>query len=328
MQSLKPLNPRKVDEEAEAEYLKLIPRNWGGFVTLTNASLGVAPYFQIAIRNRMNRELAVNVVVTGEAGISKSYTTWSICRAFSERFAVSDIVSKYSEYMASVLQPRRKGVPIGFDEPQYAASNRDWYNQLNKALVKTITSQRFRLRPVFIPIINMNLLDKVLRSYLIQYHIHVTDRGKGVVYQLEASQFEEKLYRSRLCRIQYGLFDGECGRKSCLTCRDMETCPTFRAAYERKKATWQSERDESQLEAAKKSDTREELTLGKMVACVFENVDRTRVNGKITSAGICAVLREKLGASIGDRKAYEVRGQLFYEHPELAPKIKDKQAEA
>lgn len=304
--------------------LTLHPNNWNGWVTLTNSDLGVAPYFQMTIRSRMNRELAVNVVITGEAGISKSYTAWSMCRAFSRRFTVEDIVSKYSEYMASILKPRKKGIPIGFDEPQYAASNRDWYNQLNKALVKTITSQRFRLRPVFIPIINMNLLDKVLRSYLIQFHVHVTGRGEGIVYSLEASQFEEKLYRTRLCRIRYGLFDGECGHKSCIICKKAEECDTFRAIYERKKATWQSERDETQLETAQNQDAKEELTDGKIVAALYANLDKLYVNGKINNAAIRALIKREFKATIGDRKAYLLKGQLFYEHPEVSPTIEEK----
>lgn len=304
--------------------LELHPNNWNGYVTLTNSELGVAPYFQMSIRSRMNRELAVNVVVTGEAGISKSYTAWGMCRAFSRRFSVDDIVSKYSEYMASIMASNRKGVPIGFDEPQYAASNRDWYNQLNKALVKTITSQRFRLRPVFIPIINLNLLDKVLRSYLIQFHVHVLNRGSGVVYALEASQFEEKLYRTRLCRIRYGLFDFKCGVKSCLTCKQSEVCDKFRAAYERKKATWQNERDEGQKEAAESNEAKETLSDQKMAECLYDNLSLIYVKDKINTAAIRHVIRTKLKATIGDKKAYTIKGILLYDHPELAPKIIDK----
>jgi len=306
--------------------MSLKPINIGTWEALVSEDLGYAPYFTNDLKYRIHRELAVNVVVTGEAGIGKSYTAWSMCRVLSRKFWVDDIVSSYAEYMEALLKKKREGVPIGFDEPQYALDKRDWYNQVNKALIKTITSQRFRLRPVFIPIINLSMLDKVLRSYLIQYHVIINQRGEGNAYRLSPSQIEDKLYRYRLCKIEYGLFDQECGIKSCLTCDDLQTCYSFRARYKRKKATWQTGRDEIQLEEAKARETASAITEDMILKCVIENVDecRNKKNNSIDPSRIVALVRNKLKVKIGRMKSYEIRGQVYYDRPDLAPQIEDK----
>lgn len=308
----------------------LTPLNYGGYVAHYSADLGVAPYFQTLISKRLHDQLAINCVVTGEAGISKSYTAWAICRVFSKgKFTTDQIVSSYAEYMRELLAPRSVGVPIGFDEPQYAIDKRDWYNQVNKSLVKTVTSQRFRLRPVFIPIINLNLLDKVLRSYLIQYHIHIYKRGEGAVYQLEPSQFEDKLYRSRICRIQYGLFDRECGIDSCLTCKSLDTCEEFRAKYERKKAGWMEERDTGELAQAEKKELEQELTTEVLLKHLYDNLDKIRRKTgvkRLDTDLMRGLLKEKTGIVYGRDKVLNLRGLLLYDHPELLPEVVEKGA--
>jgi hypothetical protein len=276
------------------------------------------PRFQNEIRNRINNQLSVVGVVTGEAGISKSYTTITICRVLSKKFSINDVVSTYAEYMRVLLKENKQGVPIMFDEPQYAMDKRDWYNQVNKALIKTITSQRFRLRPLFIPIINMNLLDKVLRSYLVQYHIIIRSRGEGDVYVISQSHFDEKVYHTKICSIEYGLFEpeGNCKDNSCLRCNKLEACISFRSSYERKKASWMKERDEAQLEEAEAK----ELIVGEeeILNILYENKNLLSKSNRIIDAGqIIGVLRDKLKLRIGRTRAFELKGLLTYRHPEL-----------
>jgi hypothetical protein len=145
------------------------------------------------------------------------------------------------------------GVPIVFDKPSYAMSKRDWYKELNKALVQTIESFRFKVHPLFIPIINKSLLDKTVRSYLLQFQIYVHDRGKATVYRLNPSQFDDKTYQYFFCNLEYPLFDRHlCNRETCLDCSKVEEeCQIFRARYERKKASIQDDRYAQQYEESR-----------------------------------------------------------------------------
>ena len=138
----------------------------------------------------------------------------------------------------------KMGKAIVFDEPSYAMGKRDWFKDLQKVLVHTLESQRFLVHPLFIPIINMSLLDKTIRNYLIQFQIHVVGRGHAYVYRLKPSQATDKVYRKFMCELFYHQFDSQlCKKDSCLGCKKMgdlenpspDDCQIFRAQYERKK---------------------------------------------------------------------------------------------
>jgi len=221
---------------------------------LVNQDAGYFPYFQLILRTRIKKKKAVNIVITGEAGEGKSYQASTLCRLLDPKFTVNEIVYTYAEYM-KLLRGLPMGRPIMFDEPSYAMGKRDWYKQINKVLVQTIESQRFKVHPLFIPIINKSLLDKTVRDHLIQFQVIVKDRGKADVFRVQASQFEEKVYYHFLCELRYPLLD-KCpffkeNRDSCLGCRKLKVCSTFRAQYERKKATIQDRRyEQAEVEAA------------------------------------------------------------------------------
>ena len=191
MSAFPSINNMNIEERIE----KLKPYKLGNHEFYINSSLGYYPYFSIELRQRVKKHMAVNCVVTGEGGVSKSYTTSDICRTLSPKnFGVDDIVFKYPEFLRSVITSKR-GTPIEFDEPSYAMSKKDWYKDIVKALVKTIESFRFKGKPLFIPIINKALLEKDIRTYLLQYQVAMKDRGRGTAYHLFASQFKEgKVY--------------------------------------------------------------------------------------------------------------------------------------
>ena len=237
------------------------PQNYWGRGFYVDSSLGVYPRFSMAIRKRVKQKRATNVTVTGEGGIGKTYMAIELARLLSRRFTIDQVVFGYYDFLKAVLRTRM-GVPIVFDEPSYAMSKRDWYKQINQALVKTIESFRFKVHPLFIPIINKSLLDKTVRSYLLQYHIHLRDRGMGNVYSLSPSQFEDKTYQIFFCKLRFPMFDRHlCNKDSCLGCEYLfnqeEPCQIFRAQYERKKDETQEERYEQDLvEAKRKQGTR------------------------------------------------------------------------
>ena len=269
----------------------------------------------------MNKKKAVNVAVTGEAGEGKSYIAWTLARLLEPKFKVDHIVYFFSTYM-KVVRNLPLGWPIMFDEPSYALSKRDWYKQVNKVLVQTIESQRFKVHPVFIPVINKSLLDKTVRTYLLQFQVIVKDRGLADVYRLQASQFEEKLYRHWLCELRIPLL-GACPeihrttiRSSCLGCRYLKDCSTFRAEYERKKATVQEERylqAERDAEYMESKDLTDEQIEGKLYEVVNDFLNS---EGDIDVDLMRIVAREKLNLHIGHNKAYAMKKAIKYHHPD------------
>lgn len=287
-----------------------------------NKSLGYFPYFQLILRTRIKKRKAVNVVVTGEAGEGKSYEAWTLCLLIDPKFTVNQIVYTYANYM-KLLRNLPMGRAIMFDEPSYAMGKRDWYKQINKVLVQTIESQRFKVHPLFIPIINKSLLDKTIRDHLIQFQVIVKDRGKADVFRIQASQFEEKVYHHFLCELRYPLI-GKCPTKyyegknktSCLGCRKLKKCPTFRAAYERKKAAIQNRRyEQAEVEASKLES--KEFTNSQLAKLAYsqkkEIVDE---HGRINVKKMRIILSRKLNLHISVGRGYDIKALIMFDYPD------------
>lgn len=300
---------------------KLKLMNFRGWETLVNKEISVGPYFSALMRKRVHKKQATNIVITGEPGEGKSYQACDLARVLqgltksgNDRFKMKQVVFTYSQYLTLIID-LPMGDPIVFDEPSYAMGKRDWYKELNKALVMTIESQRFKVHPLFIPIINKALLDKTIRSYLIQYQVELKRRGYGIVYRIQPSQSSEKIYRHFMCRLRYQMFDQEyCQRDSCLDCERLLECELFRARYERKKADIQNRRYE---EARDKADTREseQLTDLQVENILYTARDKFTDEDKIDVTLLRIVARDEFGIHIHKNRAYVVAKSMKYHHP-------------
>ncbi len=295
--------------------------NVGGYRYQYDETKGVAPYFVTQITNRMQDQKSCNIVLTGEGGVGKSYMAVALARIVSnsdfvrQRFTVDDVVYTYSQYLKALME-RPKHVPVVFDEPSYALSKREWYKEIQQALVKTLESQRFMLKPLFIPIINIELIDKTVRDYLLQYHVILQERGRGMVYRLSPSHVESKMYRLFVCEVEYGLLDNElCSKRSCLSCRDLEDCQVFRAQYERKKRAMQMERYTADLDEVQRKES-QQITLQQLIEKAYPI--RTQFTGSSRRIDVNALriaLREQYEIQIGHNKSYELRAALLRRYP-------------
>jgi hypothetical protein len=313
----------------------LKPMKIGNHEFMINPTLGYYPYFTVELLKRIKQKKANNVCTTGEAGSGKSYNASDICRNLSRRFDVSDIVFRYPEFLRCVMTSKRN-IPIEFDEPSYAMSKKDWYKELNKALVKTIESFRFKGKPLFIPIINKALLESDIRKYLLQFHVYVMDRGFARAYRLYADQFSSKVFKYEICELHYGLYDFNlCDKDSCLTCKKLNPskksvrCLIFRARYERKKIGTQEERYKVALEEAEDMEY-SRLSLDEIQSKAllffdkFYNPDKDDIDAEL----MAIVLKREKIARLGHNKLQRLKKQIQYDHPELfnADKISNRKA--
>ena len=291
--------------------------NCHGREFLLQKDIGIVPFFTLELRRRINSKLACNVLVVGEARIGKSYMAMQIARNLNKRFTVNQVVYEYSDYQREIARRRVFGMPIVFDEPSYAMGKHEWYRQINQALVKTMESQGFKVRPVIIPVININLLDKTIRNYLIQFQVQVWDRGKARVYRLSPSQREDKTYYTHIGNLDYGLMDRElCSKESCLGCSKLHhECNIFRANYERKKETIQESRYEQDKYQASVIES-SKMTLEQIEKKALELKNLFTEDERINPRKLRVALREN-GITIGYNKSYEIKAILETHHPEL-----------
>lgn len=305
--------------------------NYNGFQFLQSTDISVAPYFMNALSHRIHRKMATNVVFTGEPGIGKSYMAITAARILEgktadgkDRFSVDQVVFTFSEFMDLVLR-LKSGKIIVFDEPSYAIGKREWYKELNQALTKTIESFRFKVHPLFIPVVNKSLLDKTVRDHLIQYQVNIYDRGKGTVYRLKPSQFMDKTYHQFFCEVYYHMMDlAECkatngteARETCLGCKCIMECQVFRAQYERKKAEIQDSRYESTKEQAERVESKI-LGISELEAYAIELKPQWLIDDKINVQRLRIALRDAHSIQISLNKAYQLKASLTAHHKEFA----------
>jgi hypothetical protein len=294
--------------------------NLHGYRVYEDASKGHAPYFQNLLTHRVNKKLSCNVAVCGEGGIGKSYLATDICRIHEgiddkgeDRFKVSQVVYFFGDYMEAMLD-LPLGKPLCFDEPSYAMGKREWFKEVNKLLVSTMESGRFKVHPIFIPIINLSLLDRTVRKYLIQFQINVIDRGVGVCYRIKPSLFTDKVYFEYLCALRYGLLDSDlCSKDSCLGCGKLMNCNIFRAQYERKKASIQDDRYEQAKSEARKKES-SHLTEPQIENLCMNVKDQWLQDGKINVNRLVIAMQDTYDITLSTTRAYRLKALIEAHH--------------
>jgi len=315
----------------EIKVLGLDPKyewyNYNGWLMPVSAEYGVSPFFLMQLEIELNKKMPANIVITGRQGVGKSYQSIDIARILDPKFSINQVVFTFQEYFELTKTLPMKRV-IVFDEPSYAMSHREWYKELNKVLVKTMESQRFKVHPVLIPVINKALLDRTIRRHLIHYQITVVDRGFAIVYRIEPSQFVDRVYHYKLGELHYALADWHlCDRESCLGCKKlwkqengMFVCNLFRAQYERKKQSIQEERYEEAAEEAKRMEEKgrklSDEQIEKMILSIKNEIlpHRTR-EGYVDRTMMAIKLEEHYGIKLSEWKMRLIERRLRLKYP-------------
>lgn len=280
----------------KAEGNELGWRNVHGRAAPFSANLGIGQYFSSQITTRINKQKPCNVVFTGEAGISKTYTAIGFARFLQPSFSIEQVAFTYTEFMQLMIT-LPQGAIIVMDEPEYVAGHREWYKEQNQALVSTMRSGRFKVHPVFVPIINKRLLDKVIRENLLQYLVVMEDRGEGTVYLMSPSHFTDETYTKYLCQIRIEMLDvSMCEKTWCFDCKSFKdkSCQLLRAQYEHKRQTIQDQRYKQDLDSSQKEEGRK-LPFEEWLRTAYEHYDELWYGSdggkrKISTERICLLL--------------------------------------
>ena len=167
------------------------------------------------------------------------------------------------------------------------------------------------MHPLFIPIVNLALLDKTIRAYLISHVAHVIGRGHSLVYRVRPSQRREKVYWYQIGELYYRMFDNEqCDKDTCLGCKKIEECKIFRAQYERQKRGIQMERYEQGRDQAiqKESLDLTERQVEDVIEPVMDSLLTDK--GTLDVAKMRIYLRDEHGIQISSWKAYTIKRNL------------------
>jgi len=281
-----------------------------GRIVPYNAALGVTLKWFNHIRGRIKKKLSTKIIIVGEAGISKTYTAMSIAQFFDPRFSISEVIFGHRDYMELTLK-LRAGRWVVLDEPSYVLGKREWYKELNKILVQTIESDRYRVHPLLVPIISKDLLDKTLREHLIQFMIIMWDLGHGVIYRLRRDHFNDKVLYNRVCGLtvltpKRNLLT-QCNRTTCLGCPDLPSCNKFLwPKYERKRNEIQQERYKRGILDIETKEKRRLTFRDKIRKCKANRKDLIDEDGRYDVTRIMLFLRISQAAGYRLKKALEL----------------------
>lgn len=151
------------------------------------------PFIQ-SLRNRLQRDLDIVLVVTGDEGVGKSTLALRLALLFSddgETISTHDILSNTGDYIARAreLDP---GSPIVLDEAFDGANSRRAMKQSNVDFMRFLGEAR-ALRLVHILCFpRLHNLDPYIRAHRMTYRLHVPTRGEAEVYEVQSDKFSNR----------------------------------------------------------------------------------------------------------------------------------------
>ena len=152
-------------------------------------------------------------------------------------------------------------------------------------------------------VLHTEMIDKLVRDFVINYEIRVTNKGEGIVYRRWFPQFEKKVFKKRIGKIKLPLPDSDlCSYKTCLGCRHLnpkkeaKRCVTIRAIYERRKEHFLNLQSRQDEEEGFKSTYHEFSDIIEAIRGVQGDIPR-KANGDI-HRGKCVTWLKQMGVKV------------------------------
>lgn len=261
------------------------------------------------------------MIVVGPPGEGKSYFALRLAQILDKKFnPYEQIVFERTRLLELIGpgSPLKMGQVIVIDEAQFIAGARRWYEDIQKDVMEHIEAIRSKGYIVMIVALHLNLLDKIIRKYVLSHMILMMERGKAVVYNLWTPPFMDKLFRRRLGKMALQLPDYElCKFSNCLMCRFLDKCYTLRAIYERLKAEFLGRMSEQSQQKAEMHEKRKKfINYNDLLKKAVEHKDEMvfSKNGAVEPESVRVLFEEKYGVTLADAEARRLikRGEMKY----------------
>lgn len=239
------------------------------------------------LKARITKKFNTILLFCGFAGVGKSYGALTTGEEMDPSFNIERVTFFPSEFIRET-QKMRRGQYIMIDEPAIAGvlGKRTWYTEMQQALVDVLETFRFRNLTVMLCCINRNLLDTIVRSYLLHYMIIMKDRGYGRVFSIDPSQFDSTIRTP---------FEGEIYLE--------KPSKELLEAYESKRREIQNSRYVKSLNQMEQVES-ERRGFRDVLAEAKERIGELEIDGEISVAKI----REVLG--VGRNRAFDIKKLL------------------
>lgn len=293
--------------------------NWHGFRIVVGAGYNTSILDEIQYRRRNVKQNMM--LIAGPPGEGKSYFALRLAQILDPKFEPSkQIVFERTHllWLIGAKSPLKMGQVIVVDEAQFIAGARRWYEDIQKDVMEHIESIRSKGFIVLIVALHINLLDKIIRNYVLSHMAKLNQRGRATIYHLWTPTFADKLFKQRMGHLALQLPDVEqCAYANCLVCRYMNQCMTLRAVYERLKREFLSKMSaESRQKAELKERRKRVFDLNSVISQVVAKSDELvfAKNGNVELESVKLIMERNYGMTLADSEARRIvkRGMILH----------------
>ena len=237
-------NPKGTDTRIIGEIpdsgLKIM--DWNG--TMVVIGPGYTPIFfdQIAYRRNVGRSNIL--VITGSPGEGKSWFGLRLGEIFDDKFdpyIQIPFTREHLLWLISDKSPLKEGQVILLDEAHFGMGARKWHDTVQQDLMDQIAAVRSKGYIIIIVVLHLDMIDKIIRQFVLSFMCHIEDRGTATAYRLFTPRFQNEMHRKRIGPVILQVPDSDkCDHPGCLRCKSLKngSCLTTRAIYERRKRSF------------------------------------------------------------------------------------------
>lgn len=330
------LNPRTGKHEIK----KVM--NWHGYAL--GIGTGESPWFFNSIQASITKQESIVILMTGPPGKGKTYAGMRIAEIFDKKFDpdIQCVMDRLDTMrLISGLYRLKRGQIILIDESQFGMGARRWGEKEQQELMEFMAAARYLGLIIIIVSLHISMIDSIARKHIIKHHIHIEERGRGVIYLLQMGRFmrDTNYYPPRKGQIVLQLPNyGLCAAATCLTCDHNDTCMTIRARYERIKIKFLIDRARKSAEMAEQREkTRMQVPERKIVEHVKgliedcsqyivqkdeDGKEKKRkimitVMGNIDNAWLQTIIERDFDHKMGRHKSRNLAKKILILYPEI-----------
>jgi len=297
------------------------------------------------ILKKINNQESVVIAITGPPGTGKTYLGIALAQILDSNFHCTDIPPpppgeddgqvtferEHIMFLTGANSPLERGQVVLPDESHFGIGARGWQNRDQQDVTNYIAAIRSKGFVLILIVLHTEMIDKMVRDFVVNYEIRVTNRGEGIVYRRWFPQFGKEVFKKRIGKIRLPLPDYElCKYPTCLGCKHLDPkdeskrCMTIRAVYERRKDQFLN----SKATKAEEENAPSEENDPEILTKFFEYQDMLHLNShnKLALGDIRKILKkisqtDKIKTNYGRDSAIEWKRTLEREHPELIKNI-------
>jgi len=315
--------------------------NWNGYALGTGT--GEAPWFFNSIQASITKQESIVILLTGPPGKGKTYAGMRIAEIFDKQFDpdIQCVMDRLDTMrLISGLYRLNRGQIILIDESQFGMGARRWGEKEQQELMEFLAAARYLGLIIIIVSLHISMIDSIARKHIIKHHIHIENRGRGVIYLLQMGRFmkDANYYPPRKGQIMLQLPNyGLCAAPTCLTCKHNEKCMTIRARYERTKMAFLVARAKKSAEMAEhREKTRRQIPESKIVEHVKSLIEdctqyietgkekdkkirkmMITLKGNIDNAWLQTIIERDFDYKVGRHKSRDLAKKILILHPEI-----------